>query len=198
MNHVNTTTWTSYCTAAGASASTIRAVWRIYLVGRAGLSAPLLRELGPEPLSDEFSGAGLHALSRGRKGAVKNFIMDGKIVVGVGNIYASEALFMAGIHPSVLPGGYQPPVTTPLPARYGTYWIAPSAAAEPPAGLSELRWQPRLFRTGTAGLRSRGPALLPLWNPYPQEVIGQRSASIALSASARLILMEEIRGFRRR
>ena len=38
--------------------------------------------------------------SRGRKGAVKNFIMDGKIVVGVGNIYASEALFMAGIHPS--------------------------------------------------------------------------------------------------
>lgn len=61
---------------------------------------PLLRELGPEPLSDEFSGAGLHARSRGRKGAVKNFIMDGKIVVGVGNIYASEALFMAGIHPS--------------------------------------------------------------------------------------------------
>lgn len=61
---------------------------------------PLLRELGPEPLSDKFSGAHLHARSRGRKGAVKNFIMDGKIVVGVGNIYASEALFMAGIHPS--------------------------------------------------------------------------------------------------
>ena len=39
------------------------------------------------------------AESRGRKGAVKNFIMDGKIVVGVGNIYASEALYMAGIHP---------------------------------------------------------------------------------------------------
>jgi len=60
----------------------------------------LLRDLGPEPLSDAFSGAHLHRLSRGRKGAVKNFIMDGHVVVGVGNIYASEALFMSGIHPA--------------------------------------------------------------------------------------------------
>jgi formamidopyrimidine-DNA glycosylase len=59
----------------------------------------LLRDLGPEPLSDAFSGIQLWQRSRGRKGAVKNFIMDGKIVVGVGNIYASEALYMAGIHP---------------------------------------------------------------------------------------------------
>ncbi len=61
---------------------------------------PLLRELGPEPLSDGFSGGHLKNLSQGRRGAVKNFIMDGKVVVGVGNIYASEALFMAGIHPT--------------------------------------------------------------------------------------------------
>ena len=60
---------------------------------------PLLSHLGPEPLSENFTGAYLWARARGRKGAVKNFIMDGKIVVGVGNIYASEALFMAGIHP---------------------------------------------------------------------------------------------------
>lgn len=60
----------------------------------------LLRELGPEPLRDDFSGAYLWRRSRGRKAAVKNFIMDGRTVVGVGNIYASEALFMAGIHPS--------------------------------------------------------------------------------------------------
>lgn len=59
----------------------------------------LLSQLGPEPLSDAFTGARLHQESRGRRGAVKNFIMDGKIVVGVGNIYASEALFMSGIHP---------------------------------------------------------------------------------------------------
>ncbi|MBT8040331.1 MAG: bifunctional DNA-formamidopyrimidine glycosylase/DNA-(apurinic or apyrimidinic site) lyase [Gammaproteobacteria bacterium] len=61
---------------------------------------PLLKNLGPEPLSETFSGHYLWQRSRGRKGAVKNFIMDGKIVVGVGNIYASEALFMAGIHPT--------------------------------------------------------------------------------------------------
>jgi len=60
---------------------------------------PLLAALGPEPLSQAFSGTHLWQKSRGRKGAVKNFIMDGKVVVGVGNIYASEALFMAGIHP---------------------------------------------------------------------------------------------------
>jgi formamidopyrimidine-DNA glycosylase len=61
---------------------------------------PLLRSLGPEPLSDGFSGDYLRCRSRGRRGAVKNFIMDGKVVVGVGNIYASESLFMAGIHPA--------------------------------------------------------------------------------------------------
>jgi len=60
----------------------------------------LLRNLGPEPLSDAFSGEHLWRLARGRRGAVKNFIMDGHIVVGVGNIYASEALFMSGIHPA--------------------------------------------------------------------------------------------------
>jgi len=60
----------------------------------------LLRDLGPEPLSEDFSGRQLWKLSRGRKGAVKNFIMDGHVVVGVGTIYASEALFMSGIHPA--------------------------------------------------------------------------------------------------
>lgn len=60
---------------------------------------PLLRDLGPEPLQDDFSGRYLWKKSRGRRGAVKNFIMDGKVVVGVGNIYASEALYMSGIHP---------------------------------------------------------------------------------------------------
>ncbi len=64
-----------------------------------GAPAPLLEHLGPEPLSDDFDGALLYRRSRGRKGAVKNFIMDGKVVVGVGNIYASEALFLSGIRP---------------------------------------------------------------------------------------------------
>jgi len=61
---------------------------------------PLLDHLGPEPLSETFSGAYLYERSRGRRIPVKQFIMDGKVVVGVGNIYANEALFMAGIHPA--------------------------------------------------------------------------------------------------
>jgi formamidopyrimidine-DNA glycosylase len=79
---------------------------------------PLLRGLGPEPLPDAdatgfdgtafdaaafngpaFSGHYLFALSRGRKAPVKTFLMDQRVVVGVGNIYAAEALFAAGISP---------------------------------------------------------------------------------------------------
>lgn len=59
----------------------------------------LLANLGPEPLLDGFDGAYLYLRSRGRKGAVKQFIMDGQVVVGVGNIYANEALYRAAIHP---------------------------------------------------------------------------------------------------
>mgnify|MGYP001815368273 FL=1 len=63
------------------------------------LAHPLLARLGPEPLGADFDGAHLYRLSRGRRAAVKNFIMDGRVVVGVGNIYASESLHRAGIHP---------------------------------------------------------------------------------------------------
>lgn len=61
---------------------------------------PLLINLGPEPLEDDFNGTYLYRRSRGRALAVKHFIMDSQIVAGVGNIYANEALFMAGIHPA--------------------------------------------------------------------------------------------------
>ena len=61
----------------------------------------LLRDLGPEPLSEAFTGAYLAARARGRRVPVKALIMDAKVVVGVGNIYANEALFLAGIRPRV-------------------------------------------------------------------------------------------------
>lgn len=61
---------------------------------------PLLRTLGPEPLGLDFDGDTLYRLSRSRRLAVKAFIMDASVVVGVGNIYANEALFLAGIHPT--------------------------------------------------------------------------------------------------
>lgn len=59
----------------------------------------LLKDLGPEPLDDAFAGDHLFTRSRKRTAAVKTFIMDARIVVGVGNIYASEALFLAGVRP---------------------------------------------------------------------------------------------------
>lgn len=59
----------------------------------------LLQALGPEPFAEAFSGAYLHRRARGRIPAIKTFIMDNHIVVGVGNIYANEALFAAGIRP---------------------------------------------------------------------------------------------------
>ena len=60
----------------------------------------LLAHLGPEPLGDAFDGDWLYARSRGKRASVKTFIMDSATVVGVGNIYAQESLFLAGIHPS--------------------------------------------------------------------------------------------------
>lgn len=57
------------------------------------------RRLGPEPLTEDFSSEYFQARAAGSKRPVKHFIMDGQIVVGVGNIYANEALFVARIHP---------------------------------------------------------------------------------------------------
>jgi formamidopyrimidine-DNA glycosylase len=63
-------------------------------------SHPLLAKLGPEPLSDAFQGDFLFQKSRKSSLAIKQFIMDSHKLVGVGNIYAAEALFTAGIRPS--------------------------------------------------------------------------------------------------
>lgn len=60
---------------------------------------PLLASLGPEPLLEKFTSDYLHKATRKRKVAIKNLIMNSHVVVGVGNIYASESLFLAGIRP---------------------------------------------------------------------------------------------------
>lgn len=61
---------------------------------------PLLCHLGPEPLDPAFDGDYLHRRARGRRASIKAFVMDSRVVVGVGNIYAAEALYRAGIHPA--------------------------------------------------------------------------------------------------
>ena len=62
---------------------------------------PLLRHLGPEPLAAGFDGDTLWLAARGRGAPVKTLLMDSEVVVGVGNIYANEALYRAGIRPSM-------------------------------------------------------------------------------------------------
>jgi formamidopyrimidine-DNA glycosylase len=72
----------------------------LFLVDRAALgSHPRFARLGPEPLEPGFDAAYLHQRARGRRKPIKNFLMDAAIVVGVGNIYACEALHRAGVHP---------------------------------------------------------------------------------------------------
>jgi len=68
------------------------------------LKHPRLCDLGKEPLEDDLTASWLFEQSRNRKRAIKSFIMDSKIIVGVGNIYACESLFIAGIHPDTAAG----------------------------------------------------------------------------------------------
>lgn len=63
------------------------------------LNHPLLKKMGPEPLSRHFTGDYLWERAKGKKTAVKSYVMDSSVVAGVGNIYATEALFAAGIRP---------------------------------------------------------------------------------------------------
>lgn len=63
-------------------------------------SHALLAGLGPEPFDERFGGEYLHRASRGRRVPVKQFLMDSRVVTGIGNIYANESLFAAGIRPS--------------------------------------------------------------------------------------------------
>jgi len=73
----------------------------VFAVPTAGLAAdPHFAHLGVEPLEPGFSGELLASEALGRRGPVKSFLMDSRIVVGIGNIYASETLYRAGVHPT--------------------------------------------------------------------------------------------------
>jgi formamidopyrimidine-DNA glycosylase len=68
------------------------------------MNHPLLARLGPEPLTEEFTGTLLYRKIRGRRASIKEVLMNSRIVVGIGNIYANEALFRAGIAPMTVAG----------------------------------------------------------------------------------------------
>lgn len=71
----------------------------VLLAGKNPIEHALLSQLGPEPLTDEFNGQWLKDCSKNKQLAVKNFVMNNHVVVGVGNIYAAESLFLSGINP---------------------------------------------------------------------------------------------------
>lgn len=95
---------------------------------------PLLAQLGPEPLTPAFDAAYLHAQCRRRGAAIKQVIMDPRVVVGVGNIYASESLFHAGIRPATAARRLSHPACARLTAA-----IRQVLAAAIAAGGSSLR-----------------------------------------------------------
>ena len=81
----------------------VRRFGSVRIVGPEGvdtLEQTIFKDTGPEPFSDTFDGSYLYRLAKKKQQSVKNFIMDGRVVAGVGNIYANESLFNAGIRPS--------------------------------------------------------------------------------------------------
>lgn len=137
---------------------------------------PLLAKLGPEPLGEGFTGQYLHAISRGRKVPIKQHLMNGQIVVGVGNIYASEALYMAGIHPKRAAGRIAPD-------RMATLAQAIKAVLEESirVGGTTLRdfyggdGQPGYFRQALNVYGRNGEPCRKCQAPIRQIVLGQRS-----------------------
>lgn len=139
---------------------------------------PLLSQLGPEPWEERFNADYLAGLARSRSGAVKNFLMDGGVVVGVGNIYASESLHRAGIHPSR-------PARRVSRARYGELVIAVRAVLESAIGFggTTLRdftrddGKPGYFRNELRVYDRAGqPCLQCGEGTIAQRVIGQRAS----------------------
>ena len=110
--------------------SDLRKFGRVYLTNDL---ARLLGHLGPEPLSDDFTLSGFRAGLCGRKRAIKAQLLDQEIVAGVGNIYADEALFRAGIHPAAAAGALTR--TTKLPDFDGRFALpcGPASSTRAPA-----------------------------------------------------------------
>lgn len=141
------------------------------------LAHPLLASLGPEPFENRFNADYLRECAQGRRGAVKNLIMDAHIVVGVGNIYASEALFRAGIHPARAAGRVSY-------ARYAALCghIREVLAEAITAGGTTLRdfmrndGEPGYFRHNLKVYGRVGEPCVTCSAPVAMRVIGQRSS----------------------
>ena len=138
---------------------------------------PLIAHLGPEPWDAAFDAAYLHASGSKRRAAVKNLIMDGHVVVGVGNIYASEALYRARVHPRRAAGRVSL-------ARYARIVVAirEVLAEAIEVGGTTLRdfvksdGEPGYFRLQLNVYGRTGEPCPGCHRPIRQAVIGQRSS----------------------
>lgn len=137
---------------------------------------PLLAELGPEPLSDDFTAAYLHSRCKGKSAPIKAVIMDSHGVVGVGNIYACESLFMAGISPSAPAGKVSKPKLAKLVAA-----IREVLAASIEMGGTTLRdflnekGEPGYFKQTLRVYDREDEPCLVCGNPVKRKVMSNRS-----------------------
>ncbi len=138
---------------------------------------PLLAQLGPEPLTADFDSERMWRRARGRRAPIKAFIMDARTVAGVGNIYASEALFRAGIRPGLPAGRVSRARMQALAAA-----IRAVLTAAIGAGGTTLRdyvdaaGAPGYFRLRLAVYERAGQPCRKCRTPIRQVVLGQRSS----------------------
>ena len=137
---------------------------------------PLLRALGPEPFDAAFDADYLWRTGRGRKVAIKQHLMNGHVVVGVGNIYASEALYRAGIHPARPAGRVSRARFEPLVASVRA--VLEEAIAEGGTTLRDFvgaDGKPGYFATELAVYGREGEPCKQCGGPIRRSVIGQRA-----------------------
>lgn len=141
------------------------------------LQHKLLKSLGPEPLEKDFNGNYLYQRSRSRKVSIKQFIMDTKVVVGVGNIYANESLFYAGIHPNRQAGKISEQRYQLLAKAIKK--VLRAAIKQGGTTLQDFtnsEGQPGYFRQKLAVYGRTGEACIQCGKPIKQLVQGQRSS----------------------
>ena len=152
--------------------------------GRMWLTAQpemVLRKLGPEPLSDAFSGEELAGKLAGRKAAIKALLLDQALAAGVGNIYADEALFRAGLHPLRPGGSLTSGEVERLRLAVATVLADGIAAAGSSLGGSSLQnysrpgGQTGSFQEEHRVFRRTGQPCLTCGAPIERIVVGQRS-----------------------
>ncbi|MEJ2515720.1 MAG: bifunctional DNA-formamidopyrimidine glycosylase/DNA-(apurinic or apyrimidinic site) lyase [Gammaproteobacteria bacterium] len=137
---------------------------------------PLLAGLGPEPLDPGFDGAYLAGTCAGRRIAIKPHIMNGRVVVGVGNIYASEALFRAGIRPSRAAGRISAVRLAGLAEAIRE--VLADAIRQGGTTLRDFAWgenQPGYFSQALAVYGRAGEPCLRCGEPVKSRVLGQRA-----------------------